>query len=434
MAKTVTLFWHRRDLRVTDNAGLHAALQGENPVLSLFIFDRTILNNLDDPRDARVSFIHQEIARVKRAYQAAGSDLLVCVGTPLDVWKQLTEQYNITGVWTNRDYEPYARERDQAIMDFLAAKGIPFKGRKDHVIFDKTEVVKGDGQPYVVYTPYSKRWKARLAEEPIAAFPSESMLGRLVQHVTFPEVSLEHLGFQQTSLAFPEREVSDAVLLNYAERRDIPSVQGTSRLSMHLRFGTVSVRALVQQAQRTSEKWLNELIWRDFYQSILYFFPHAATHAFRPAYDRVPWRDDPAAFDAWCAGMTGYPIVDAGMRELNTTGFMHNRVRMIVASFLTKHLLQDWRKGERYFASKLLDFELASNVGGWQWAAGSGVDAAPYFRVFNPTTQMEKFDPQKRYIKRWVPEFGTSAYPNPIVEHKMARQRAIDTYKAALSS
>lgn len=433
LSSPVTFFWHRRDLRTNDNAGLLKALKAEHSVLPVFIFDATILDKLEDRRDRRVQFIHQELQRLKKEYQAHGSDLLVYYGEPLVIWKALLNQFNIAEVYTNRDYEPYARERDEAVLALFDSAGILFKGGKDHVIFEKNEVVKADGTPYTVFTPYMKRWKEHLANhQGLESHPSELHFQNLQSSEPREIPSLTSMGFESVDFEFPERDPNIDVICKYDTQRDIPAVRGTSRLSLHLRFGTVSIRALARIAQKNNEKWLNELIWRDFYQMILYHFPHSATQAFRAKYDNVPWRNSTDDFERWCAGTTGYPIVDAGMRELNATGFMHNRVRMVTASFLTKHLLLDWRLGERYFAAKLLDFDLASNVGGWQWAAGSGCDAAPYFRVFNPTAQQEKFDPQARYIKKWVPEYGTPSYPAPMVEHAFARKRAIDTYKEAL--
>ena len=433
MASTTktAFFWHRRDLRVHDNAGLFKALQSGCAVLPVFIFDTNILDKLPS-NDARVAFIHAELQNVKAIYEKAGSTLVVKYGKPETVWPELITTYSPSAVYTNRDYEPYARERDARMKAIFDEHGIDFIGSKDHVVFEKSEVTKDDGKPYTVFTPYMKKWKSTLIPEAVAKRPSEEHLDRLLKHSSTAIPTLDAMGFAGTSIEFPPKEVSDDTLVNYGERRDLPAIKGTSRLSVHLRFGTVSIRELVQRAQATNEKWLNELIWRDFYQMILYHFPHSADAAFKPAYDQIPWRSSPNVFQRWCDGQTGYPIVDAGMRELNTTGFMHNRGRMVVASFLTKHLLIDWRLGERYFAEKLLDFDLASNVGGWQWAAGSGCDAAPYFRVFNPTAQQEKFDPDMKYIRKWVPELNTAAYPKPMVDHAMARKRAIDTYKAAL--
>jgi len=427
-----TIFWFRRDLRLHDNAGFYHALKSGAPVQPIFIFDKNILDKLDDKCDRRVDFLHQEVTRLAEELKALGSSLRVFYSTPQEVYAQLTSEYNIHQVWTNRDYESYAKERDGFLFSFLGEKNIPFKGAKDHVIFEKEEVLKDDGKPYTVFTPYSRKWKSHLKPYHYKPYPNEKYFDALIKNQPFPIPSLEEMGFEKTDTEFPSRAVARDIIVNYEKTRDIPSMRGTTRLSLHLRFGTVSIRELTEIALKTSEKWLNELIWRDFYQMIIHHFPHSEKNAFKPIYDRIEWRDDKDAFEKWCAGKTGYPIVDAGMRELNETGFMHNRVRMVVASFLTKHLLLDWRLGERYFAKKLLDFELASNVGGWQWAAGSGCDAAPYFRVFNPTSQTEKFDPEKKYIKRWVPEFGTPSYPKPIVEHTFARNRCLETFKKAL--
>ena len=434
MKTSICIHWFRRDLRLQDNASLWLALKSGFPVLPIFIFDKNILDHLTEKKDARVLFIHQEIIRLKKELQEIGSDLRVFYNTPEQVFEQLIKEYDIKTVFANRDYEPYAHERDKHIYALLGEKGIAFKGKKDHVIFEKDEVIKDDGKPYTVYTPYSKKWKAKLTAYHVKAYPTEKYFSHFLEVADKTSLpSLEEMGFENFEFDFPSREVSDQLLEHYGEKRDIPSVRGTSRLSLHLRFGTVSIRALVVQAQKTSEKWLNELIWRDFYQMILFHFPHTVNKAFKAAYDRIQWVNNEAEFAKWCAGQTGYPIVDAGMRELNATGFMHNRVRMVVASFLTKHLLIDWRWGEKYFAEKLLDFELASNVGGWQWAAGSGCDAAPYFRIFNPASQTEKFDPEYRYIRTWVPEYSTLQYPRPIVDHKMARERCLSSFKAALN-
>lgn len=428
----ITIFWHRRDLRIHDNAGLYHALKSNYPVLPIFIFDRNILDKLDDKNDARVSFIHQQLQELKIQYEKLGTTLHVFYGKPQEVWNEILTKYPVKEVYCNRDYEPYAQERDKTIFEFLASKSIPFKGFKDHVIFEKNEVLKDDGKPYTVYTPYSKKWKSKLNDFYLKSYPVEKYLSNLYHTNSQKFISLEEIGFKPTTISFPENNINEGLIKNYHSTRDLPSIKGTTRLSVHLRFGTISIRKLARTAKRLNEKYLNELIWRDFYQMILFHFPHTVNKAFKPEYDRIQWLNNENDFNAWCQGKTGYPIVDAGMRELNATGFMHNRVRMIVASFLTKHLLIDWRWGEAYFAKKLLDFELASNVGGWQWAAGCGVDAAPYFRVFNPTLQTEKFDKELKYIKQWVPEYGTYAYPKPIVDHKIARKRVLITYKKAL--
>ncbi len=428
------LFWHRRDLRIHDNSGLFKALSSGYKIQPVFIFDTSILDKL--PRnDKRIIFIHNELQYIKKQYQKFKSDLLILVGNPTEVIPQLMEKGQFSALYTNRDYEPYAKQRDSLIYNHLAKVNKPFIGTKDHVIFEKEEVMKDDGSPYTVFTPYAKKWKSKLSAEVFEYAPSENHLENLLTCESQPLVSLEELGFNETNEGiFPQKEITLDLIKNYAQLRDIPSENGTSRLSVHLRFGTISIRELAKKAIQTSDTYLNELIWRDFYQMIIYHFPTSVTTAFKPKYDLVEWENNEIHFHAWCEGKTGYPLVDAGMRELNETGFIHNRVRMVVASFLTKHLLIDWRWGEAYFAEKLLDFELASNVGGWQWAASSGCDAAPYFRVFNPYSQQEKFDKSLKYIKKWVPEYGTDDYPEPIVDHTFARNRVLDRYKKALTT
>ncbi|GCD78016.1 deoxyribodipyrimidine photo-lyase [Thermaurantimonas aggregans] len=428
----IAIHWFRRDLRLEDNAALYHALKSGLPVLGLFIFDRHILDKLQDKTDRRVNFIYQEVKRLKAELEKLGSTLLVKYGFPEEVWPQLTEELPISQVFANRDYEPYAQKRDKQIYDILQSKGIKFTGAKDHVIFEKNEVLKDNGQPYTVYTPYSRKWKEKLNDFYLKSYPTQAYFSNFYKSNPKPIPTLEEMGFVTTSYEYPSREIPMGILQNYHLKRDFPATQGTSRLSVHLRFGTISIRTLARLAASTNEKYLNELIWRDFYQMILYHFPYIPDKAFKPEYDRIQWENNEDHFKAWCEGRTGYPIVDAGMSELNATGFMHNRVRMIVSSFLTKHLLIDWRWGEQYFAAKLLDYEMASNVGGWQWAAGSGNDAAPYFRIFNPALQTEKFDKHLDYVKKWVPELNTSAYPKPIVDHTFARNRAIERYKKAL--
>lgn len=428
----VSIFWFRRDLRLEDNLALFYALQGEYPVQPIFIFDTNILSELKNPNDPRVHFIHSEIEHLQVQFLERGTTLDVRTGPPLEVWTQLLNDYQVENVWANRDYEPYARERDKVIFDLLKDQGISFKAKKDHVIFEKDEISKADGTPYTVYTPYSKRWKAQLTHEHVKEVPSQTISNWHQTHrLAIP--SLDSLGFEPSNIGLPIRTPDLKVIEQYHKTRDFPSVKGTSRLGLHLRFGTISIRQLVRDTGPLNEKFKNELIWRDFYQSILWHFPEVVNHNFNRKYDGVQWRNDVDEFQKWCEGKTGYPIVDAGMRELNETGYMHNRVRMIVASFLTKHLLVHWSWGEAYFAEKLLDYELASNNGGWQWAAGTGVDAAPYFRVFNPYLQTERFDPKKEYITKWVPEFQSNNYPAPMVDHQMARKRAIATYKEALT-
>lgn len=427
------IFWHRRDLRIHDNAGLYKALKSGETIQPIFIFDSTILSKLP-VSDQRVLFIHQEIQKLKAKYAEFGSDLKVFHGNPRDIIPLIVETYKAKTVYTNRDYEPYALQRDKALFEQLKEKKCELIGAKDHVIFEKNEVLKADGLPYTVFTPYSRKWKEQLNEFYLSSYPVEKYSKYLNQTVVEPLPSLENIGFNsEQTVEFPSLETPLSTIERYNETRDIPSILGTSRLSIHLRFGTISIRELARIAKAKNETYLNELIWRDFYQMIIFHFPHSARDSFKKQYDQIQWERNEAHFKAWCEGKTGYPLVDAGMRELNTTGFMHNRVRMVVASFLTKHLLIDWRLGEAYFAEKLLDFELASNTGGWQWAAGCGCDAAPYFRVFNPTSQQEKFDKEFKYIKKWVPEFGTSDYPNPIIEHKFARERVLARYKEALT-
>jgi deoxyribodipyrimidine photo-lyase len=426
------LFWFRRDLRLDDNAGLYEALKQNMNVLPIFLFDSEILNKLDDKQDARVHFIHHQLTVLQQQLSALGSSIMVKLGKPKEIFESLAQQYIIKAVYTNHDYEPYAIKRDHEIAELLRSKGISFHSFKDQVIFEKDEVTKDDLKPYTVFTPYMKKWKSKLTTNHLMPHPTQNYNNNFFQTATIPLPTLADIGFLPSSIDFPGSEIIPAVIQHYSEQRDIPSIKGTSRLSVHLRFGTVSIRSLVAQAQRLNEKWLNELIWREFYMMILYHFPHVVNRAFKPAYDRIPWSNNETHFKLWCEGKTGYPIVDAGMRELNRTGFMHNRVRMITASFLTKHLLIDWRWGEAYFAKKLLDFELSSNNGGWQWSASSGCDAAPYFRVFNPYEQTKKFDPQLKYIKQWIPEFDELNYIKPIVDHKFARERVLSTYKKAL--
>lgn len=422
-----TIFWFRRDLRLEDNAGLYFALKENTNVLPIFIFDTEILNKLEDKADKRVEFIYQNLSLLKSELEKLGGSLLILFGNPVDLFKELHPR----NVYTNHDYEPYARKRDDTVALILEKKGSELKTFKDQVIFDKNEIIKENGTPYTVFTSYSKKWKAKLNAFYARSYPTSKYLKNFKNVPPLPMLSLEDIGFTKTDAKFPERKIRQFIIEHYHEYRNFPAIQGTTLLSVHLRFGTISIRKLVQIAVKKNDAWLNELIWRDFYHMILWHFPDVE-HAFKPAYDQIEWRNNPHEFQAWCDGKTGYPIVDAGMRELNETGFMHNRVRMVTASFLTKHLLIDWRWGEAYFANKLLDFDLAANNGGWQWAAGSGCDAAPYFRVFNPYLQTEKFDPELKYIKRWVSEFNTSEYTPPIVDHNVARERVLNAYKKAL--
>ncbi len=432
MRSPVTIFWFRRDLRLEDNAGLYHALKEGLPVVPVFIFDRNILDELEDPTDRRVEFIHRSLSHLQAQLAKIGSALDARYGFPDEIWKQLLNEYAIANVYTNHDYEPYAKKRDADISKMLKANNISFHTYKDHVIFEKDEVIKDDGKPYTVFTPYSKKWKATLNDRYLSSYPVKKYFSNFFNQSAKEIPSLEQMGFKPTGQLFPGKALNADKIKHYKEQRDYPAAEGGSRLSVHLRFGTISIRELAKKAIELNETFLNELTWRDFYQMILWHFPHVVTNSFKPAYDNIKWRNNEKEFDAWCKGETGYPIVDAGMRELNATGFMHNRVRMIVASFLTKHLLIDWRWGEAYFAKKLLDFELASNNGGWQWAAGSGCDAAPYFRIFNPYLQTKKFDPELKYIRKWVPEFEEFIYPRPIVDHEMARKRCLEVYGNAL--
>jgi deoxyribodipyrimidine photo-lyase len=432
MKQEFAIFWFRRDLRLEDNAGLYAALNSGYQVLPLFIFDRNILQMLKNTDDRRLTFIHSRLSDMDRKLRQLGCGMLTTVGDPLEIWHDLANRYHIAAVYTNHDYEPYARERDRKVADFLASESIPFHTFKDQVIFERDEVVKDDGTPYTVFTPYSKRFMSNLRSEHLREHPSEKLSVNFLQTSIPPLPTLASLGFTPVNSRFKPVEIDAEIIRNYHKTRDYPGIRGTSRLSTHLRFGTISIRKLFRMALETNEKFASELIWREFYQQILWHFPHVVGHAFRPEYDEIEWINNKQDFQAWCEGRTGYPLVDAGMRELLATGYMHNRVRMVVASFLTKHLLIDWRWGEAWFAQHLLDFELASNNGGWQWAAGCGCDAAPYFRVFNPTIQAQKFDPDLNYIKRWVPEYATPAYPESIVEHSFARQRTQQFYKVAL--
>ncbi|MBV8388671.1 MAG: deoxyribodipyrimidine photo-lyase [Mucilaginibacter sp.] len=431
----VNIFWFRRDLRLHDNAGLYHALKGENPVLCLFIFDRAILYKLQDRGDARVTFIHQTIEELDKELKRHGSALLVKYDGAGQAWEDVLKEYAIETVYANHDYEPYAKERDEAIEKKLNKLHIDFKTYKDHVIFEKSEVVKQDGEPYTVYTPYKNKWYQKLNDFYVKSYPTENYLNNLYKHSGFAIPSLKLMGFEKSDRDFPDKEYEN-IIADYAQTRNYPAmVKGTSRIGLHLRFGTVSIRNLVRKANIYHDKtWLNELIWREFYMMILHHFPYTANQSFKPEYDRIQWVNNEQQFKAWCNGETGYPLVDAGMRELNATGYMHNRVRMIVASFLTKDLLIDWRWGEQYFAQKLLDYEMASNVGGWQWAAGCGTDAAPYFRIFNPDSQLKKFDPELEYIKKWVPEYADfSKYPKPIIDHAFARERCLNAFKKALA-
>lgn len=427
----MNVFWFRRDLRLEDNKGLFEALSSDKEVLPIFIFDSSILNQLPK-NDARVGFIHELLEKINTKLHSIGKSIAVFHGEPLQIFDQLVSENSIETVFTNHDYEPYAQKRDESISLFLSSKKIEFKTFKDQVIFEKSEVVKDDQLPYVVYTPYSKKWKENFRKTTLEHYQSEEYLTTIVSH-SYPFLSLKDIGFLPAEIKVPPHHVDSNTIQNYEQTRNFPSIEGTSLIGPHLRFGSVSIRKIVSKAiLEKNETYWNELIWREFFMQIIWHFPHTSNRSFRSKYDAIKWNNNELEFKKWCEGKTGYPFVDAGMRELNATGHMHNRVRMIVASFLCKHLLIDWRWGEAYFASKLLDYELSSNVGNWQWAAGCGVDAAPYFRIFNPTEQIKKFDSQLIYIKKWIPELQEFNYPQPIVDHKFARERCLKVFKEAV--
>lgn len=430
----VAIFWFRRDLRIEDNHGLSLALESGLPVIPLFIFDTDILEEIEDKKDARVHFIHETLLKLKAKFESVHSDILIEKGQPKKVWQKIIKDYAVQSAFCNSDYEPYAVQRDLEIQALLKTKGIDFISCKDQVIFEKNEILKPDGRPYSIFTPYSKKWKSEFQIQGIKKFASEKQLKNCKSGIQFSFPSLKQIGFSASDIEIPSSIPDAEIIKHYDSTRNIPGILGTSRLGIHLRFGTVSVRHLVNLAHSLNETWLNELIWREFFKMILWHFPQVESNAFKPGYDSIKWRDAPEDFEKWKNGQTGFPLVDAGMRELNSTGIMHNRVRMLTASFLTKHLLIDWRLGEAYFASQLLDFDLSANNGNWQWAAGCGCDAAPYFRIFNPITQQEKFDPDFSYVKKWIPEFGSPLYPKEMLDSKNARERCLKAYKLALGN
>ncbi|MEO6684142.1 MAG: deoxyribodipyrimidine photo-lyase [Ginsengibacter sp.] len=432
MKKKVAVCWFRRDLRMNDNVAFFYALKSEFPVLPLFIFDQEILDNLSNKKDKRVNFIHDQLTSMNKFFQEYGSSFLVLYDTPLAAFKSLDEEYSVEAVFTNEDYEPYAIHRDQQVTDYFKEKNIPFHSCKDQVIFEKSEIVKSDGSPYHVFTPYSKIWFKHFNELTLPSYPSEKLLSNLLRTDSLPFPSLKEIGFEKTKVEILPLQIDKATLENYDKSRNIPGIAGTSHVSIHLRFGTISIRELVRTAEKSNQVFLKELIWREFFMMLLFHYPKVVNHNFNPKYDFIKWRNDEKEFKKWCVGETGFPLVDAGMRQLNETGWMHNRVRMIVAGFLCKDLLIDWRWGEAYFAEKLLDYELSSNNGNWQWAAGTGADAAPYFRIFNPTTQIGKFDSKLAYIKQWIPAFRPGYLPE-MVDHDFARKRALEVYKEALN-
>ena len=434
MAEKVNIFWFRRDLRLDDNVGFYKALHGKFPVLPLFIFDTEILKDLPKD-DARVTFIFETLQKMRDELQEYGSSLAIYHGKPQEVFNKVISEFEVQNVITNHDYEPYAKKRDAQIEKLLSEKKIGFYSFKDQVIFEKDEIVKDDGDPYIVYTPYMKKWMEKFKKEyDVKIYYTREFLKNLYKNSRLTNLSLCDIGFEKSKIGIPDYDVTPTTIQEYEKRRNFPAEDATSHLGPHLRFGTVSIRKIIKKATVEKNKvFWQELIWREFFMQILWHFPETVENAFKKKYDRIEWRNNEEEFKMWKEGKTGYPLVDAGMRQLNETGYMHNRVRMVVASFLCKHLLIDWRWGEAYFAEKLLDYEMASNVGNWQWAAGSGVDAAPYFRIFNPNTQIEKFDKGYRYIKKYVPEYGTKNYPEKIVDHKEARERCFQIYKEAVS-
>ena len=422
----ISIFWYRRDLRLEDNTGLFKALNENENILPIFIFDDAILDELPED-DARVNFIYESLAKINKQLNKYNTSLKILKGQIDDVWKNLVTTYDIQKVYLNKDYEPYAIKRDQKIKDFLNSKGIEMKSFKDQVIFEEDEIVKADGKPYTVFTPYKRKWLEKFTKVNLNSIVNFDNFYKKI--IDFP--SLNQLGLKNSTIRVKKYSLKNVA--TYSETRNFPNLDSTSYLSPHLRFGTISVRQIIIELKNKSETFLSELIWREFFMQIIFHFPHVVTKNFRAKYDGIQWINNKEDYKNWCQGKTGYPLVDAGMRQLNETGYMHNRVRMVTAGFLCKHLLIDWRYGEAYFAKKLLDYELSSNNGNWQWAAGTGCDAAPYFRIFNPTEQLKKFDKSLTYTKKWVKDFDTLKYPNPIVDHKYARNRALEAYKKAIN-
>ena len=430
---TISIFWFRRDLRLHDNVALYHALQSEEKILPIFIFDKDILEKISK-NDARISFIHKELNIMNEHLQSFEAGINMFHGNPKEVFQSLIEKYHVVKVFTNHDYEPYAIKRDLEIKELLASNTIEFHTYKDQVIFERNEITKKDGTPYVVYTPYSKKWMEAYHINAQKNYPSEDLLSGFYSSVKPTVLTLDDIGFTETRIPIKNYIFNSRIINEYEETRNFPALDNTSKLGPHLRFGTVSVRQMASRADAQENKiFLKELIWREFFMQILWHFPQTHKDSFKSKYDRINWRNNEEEFKKWCNGTTGYPMVDAGMRQLNETGFMHNRVRMLVGSFLCKHLLIDWRWGEAYFAEKLHDYEMSSNVGNWQWVAGTGVDASPYFRIFNPTSQIQKFDKELKYIQKWVPDFQELTYPTPMVEHKFARERCLKIYKEALA-
>ena len=427
MRKKTSIFWFRRDLRLQDNVGLSEALNSGSTVLPIFIFDNEILEELPE-NDPRVNFIYDQIYNIDKKLKEYGSSLLCMKGHPIKVWKRLIETYEIEKVYINKDYEPYSRKRDHQIIELLNPMGTDVIAYKDQVIHEELEVTKADGNPYTVFSPYKNKWLKLYSHA--TPMPKISFENFFQENFEFP--TKKELDISKSKITVREFDISD--IRNYEQTRNFPHLDSTSYLSPHLRFGTIGIRELLFNLKNSTETFISELIWREFFMQILYNFPNVIESNFKKKYDKIKWLNNKKDFKNWCEGKTGYPMVDAGMRQLNSTGYMHNRVRMITAGFLCKHLLIDWRWGEAYFAKKLLDFELSSNNGNWQWAAGTGCDSAPYFRIFNPHEQLKKFDKSEQYVKKWIPEYRTEKYCEPIVEHKFARSRALETYKKGIES
>ena len=429
---SINVFWFRRDLRFDDNRGLLAALSSGKPVLPLFIFDDHILGALPT-NDHRVDFVYHTLLEMHRRLQQLGLSMYIRRGKPLDIFREILLQFKVHAVYCNGDHEPYGIERDKKAASFLKEQGVGFYHYLDHLVFGRDEVLKKDGEPYQVFTPYSSAWKNSLQDKHLKHYHSEDILSNFLKNHGAQFPSMDELALHPSGLYPLPAKLDRATIESYQMNRDYPAREGTTRLGVHLRFGKISIRQCVNMARNLNETWLNELIWREFYAMILWHYPSVVTRSFKPQYDRINWLNNEYAFLAWKQGRTGYPMVDAGMRQLNTTGYMHNRLRMITASFLSKHLLVDWRWGEAYFAEQLFDYELSSNNGGWQWSAGTGCDAAPYFRIFNPAAQQKRFDAKGLFVREWIPELDTVDYPKPIVEHKMARERCLKAYKEALA-
>ena len=425
----VNIFWFRRDLRLEDNTALKLALLKNKNILPIFIFDNNITDSLTED-DARISFIYYQLSKIDMLLKQHSSSLLVLKGDPVKVFEKLIKEYSVDSISCNRDYEPYAIKRDNSVANFLKNHSIEFTQSKDSVIFEPHEVLKDNGEPYTVYTPFKNKWLQKFKSYEMISDTQLSLTNLLNFTNDFP--SLNFLDFEQSKINVRDYDLNN--INHYAQSRDFPSTDGTSYLGIHLRFGTVSVRTIISKLSGNDSVFLSELIWREFFMQILFHFPKVVNHNFKAKYDGIKWRNNKEEFTKWCNGETGYPIVDAGMKQLNQTGYMHNRVRMIVAGFLCKHLLIDWRWGEKYFASKLLDYELASNNGNWQWAAGTGCDSAPYFRIFNPFTQQKKFDGDFKYVKKWINNFNQETYIPFIVDHKIARARALSGYKDGIDA